>query len=139
MATTIWKRAINGTVIFLVGKLGLNLKGAEILEVPGRSSGRIRSVVVNPFETGGVCCLMSAHGESDWVKSLRAAGGGTLMRGKCIYTFRAHEMADDEKLPFMRAYLQEWGWQVKGFMGVDGSSTDDEVRAILPNHPMFRI
>jgi deazaflavin-dependent oxidoreductase (nitroreductase family) len=124
---------------FLVGTVGLNLQGAEVLDVRGRKSGETRSLVVNPLAIGGETYLMSARGESSWVKNVRASGEGQLRRGRRIRSFRAHELGNDEKLPFMRPYLQKWGWQVKSFMGVDGNSSDDEIRAILPKHPVFRI
>lgn len=129
----------NSVMGFLVGTVGLPLVGAEVLDVRGRTSGEIRSVVVNPMEFGGATYLMSARGESQWVKNLRASGEGRLRRGRKSRAFRAGELTNDEKLPFMRAYLQKWGWQVKSFMGVDGNSSDDELRAILPKHPVFRL
>lgn len=133
--------SISNTVMgFLVGTVGLPLMGAEVLDVRGRKSGVARSVVVNPLEIDGTTYLMSARGESQWVKNLRAAGEGRLRRGRKSRPFRAVELSsDDEKLPFMRAYLQQWGWQVRSFMGVDKSSTDDEIRAILARHPVFRV
>jgi deazaflavin-dependent oxidoreductase (nitroreductase family) len=129
----------NSVMTFLVGRVGLNLMGGEVLTVRGRKSGELRSIVVNPLAFDGETYLMSARGESNWVSNLRAAGEGTLRRGTRRRAFRVHELGNDEKLPFMRAYLQKWGWQVKGFMGVDGNSSDDEIRAILPKHPVFRI
>jgi deazaflavin-dependent oxidoreductase (nitroreductase family) len=132
---------ISNTVMeFLVGTVGLPLMGAEVLDVRGRRSGELRSVVVNPLEVGGMTYLMSARGESNWVKNLRASGEGHLRRGRRSRAFRAHELtSEEEKLPFMRAYLQKWGWQVRSFMGVDKASSDDEIRAILHQHPVFRV
>lgn len=131
---------ISNTVMeFLVGTLGLPLMGAEVLDVRGRKSGAVRSVVVNPLEVDGVTYLMSPRGESQWVKNLRVVGEGRLRRGRKQRSFRAQELTDDKKLPLMRAYLQKWGWQVRSFMGVDQNSSDEEIRAILHKHPVFRI
>lgn len=131
---------ISNTVMeFLVGTLGLPLMGAEVLDVRGRKSGAVRSVVVNPLEVDGVTYLMSPRGESQWVKNLRVVGEGRLRRGRKQWSFRAQELTDDKKLPLMRAYLQKWGWQVRSFMGVDQNSSDEEIRAILHKHPVFRI
>lgn len=139
MASTSWGRISNSVMTFLVGTVGLNLQSAEVLDVRGRKSGETRSLVVNPLEIDGGTYLLSARGESNWVRNIRASGEGQLRRGRRIRSFKAVEMGDDEKLPFMRAYLRKWGWQVKSFMGVDGNSPDDEIRAILPKHPVFRI
>ncbi len=131
---------ISNTVMeFLVGRIGLPLMGAEVLEVRGRKSGEVRSVVVNPLEFGGATYVMSARGESNWVKNLRATGEGRLRRGRKNRSFHAEELTDEEKLPFVRVYLRKWGWQVRSFMGVDKNSSDEEIRAILPKHPVFRI
>lgn len=129
----------NTVVEFLVGTVGLPLMGAEVLDVRGRTSGVARSVAVNPFEVDGETYLMSARGESQWVKNLRAEGKGRLRRGRTNRPFVAHEVSDMDKLPLMSAYLQCWGWQVRSFMGVDKNSSEADVRAILPKHPMFRI
>lgn len=137
MAGTSLRRIGNSLVLFLVGTVGLNMQGAEVLELRGRKSGKIRSLVVNPLEFDGETYLMSARGESDWVRNIRASGKGTLRRGRNSREFRANELTDAEKLPIMRAYLQKWGWQVKSFMGVDGKSSDDDLRSILSKHPLF--
>ena len=130
----------NAVMGFLVGTVGVPLMGAEVLDVRGRKSGVSRSVVVNPLEIDGTTYLMSARGESNWVRNLRAAGEGRLRRGKRSRPFRAIELTtEEEKFPFMRAYLEKWGWQVRSFMGVDKNSSDDEIRAILHTHPVFRI
>ena len=136
MRTTVGRLG-NSVLLFLVGRVGLNLQGAEVLEVKGRSSGKTRSVIVNPLKIDDEWYLMSARGESNWVRNIRASGEGTLRRGRKGREFRANELTIEEKLPVMRAYLQKWGWQVKSFMGVDGKSSDEEIRAILPNHPVF--
>lgn len=52
----------------VVARLGM----ATTLVVRGRSSGAERSVPVNVLEHGGKRYLISARGESDWVKNLRA-------------------------------------------------------------------
>lgn len=133
--------SISNTVVeFVVGTVGVPLMGAEVLDVRGRRSGVARSVVVNLLDLGGQVYLLSARGESQWVKNLRAAGEGRLRRGKHSRAIRAREVvAEEEKLAVLRAYLQRWDWQVRGFMGVDKNSTDDELLAIVPHHPVFRI
>jgi deazaflavin-dependent oxidoreductase (nitroreductase family) len=132
-------RMVTTVLTFLVGTVGVNLRGAEILTVRGRKSGKPRSLVVNPLGLGDDTFLVSARGESSWVKNMRAVEEGQLRRGRRIRSFTATELEDDEKLPVMRAYLKTWGWQVKSFMGVDGKSSDEDIRAILPTHPVFRL
>lgn len=132
------RNPVDNVLNFLVGKLGINMQGAEILTVTGRKSGVPRSIVVNPLEVDGRWYLLSAHGESNWVKNARAVGEITLHRGKRSARYAVREvLEDDEKLIVMRQYLKRWGWQVKSFMHVSGSSSDDELRAVLDKHPIF--
>jgi hypothetical protein len=40
----------------------------------------------------------------------------------------------------LRAYLREWAMETKKFFGLPGPDvTDQEIAAIAPNHPVFRI
>lgn len=56
-------QVVNRVVGFLVARVGLNLQGAEVLDVRGRRSGEVRSVVVNPLEIGGELYFVSARRE----------------------------------------------------------------------------
>lgn len=129
---------VNSVAEFAVGKLGLNFMGTMVLTVRGRKSGEPRSVVVNVLDLNDKQYLLSPHGASNWVKNVRAEGRLQLHRGKKRASYRASEVTDpEEKLAIMRAYLDRWSWQVRGFMGVDKSASDDELRAIIDKHPMF--
>ncbi len=71
---------------------------------------------------------------------MRAAGGGELRLGKKVETFTATEVADDDKPPLLRAYLKRWKAEVGVFFkGVGPGSSDEELRRIAPDHPVFRI
>lgn len=135
-----WLPRVHNLVIgTLVGKLGVNLQGAEQLEVKGRVSGKPHRVPVNPVTVEGVRYLFSPRGETSWVKNIRASGEGTLRRGGKVGVFAVEEIPDEEKLPVMRAYLDRWEWQVKSIVGVDKNADDATLRGIAPNHPVFRI
>lgn len=50
------------------------------------------------------------------------------------------EISDDDKTPILRGYLKRWKAEVGVFFGgVGPDSTDEELRAIAPKHPVFRI
>lgn len=71
---------------------------------------------------------------------MRAAGGGELRLGKKVEAFTAVEVADDDKVPLLRAYLKRWKAEVGVFFGgVGPDSSDEELRRIAPDHPVFRI
>ena len=53
--------------------------------------------------------------------------------------FRAEEVLDDRaKVAVLRPYLQRWKAEVGAFFeGVGPDSSDDELAAIAPRHPVF--
>ena len=54
--------------------------------------------------------------------------------------FRGRELADDEKVPVLRAYLKRWKAEVGIFFeGTGPDSSDDQLRAISPRHPAFEV
>jgi hypothetical protein len=74
------------------------------------------------------------------VRNLRVSGEGRLLLGRRAEAFAAVELADEEKPALLRAYLRRWKWEVGMFFaGVDSDSSDDEIRRIAPDHPVFRI
>ncbi|MFT2604213.1 hypothetical protein ACMWQW_30570, partial [Escherichia coli] len=80
---------------------------------------------VNPLRVAGERYLVAPRGTTQWVRNLRAAGGGELRAGRAIEVFRAEEVSDAEKPPILRAYLVAWAWEVgRFFEGVDKNSPD---------------
>ncbi|MGP9022257.1 nitroreductase family deazaflavin-dependent oxidoreductase [Streptomyces sp. BR1] len=119
---------------------GLSLAGTAELSVRGRKSGKMQRVPVNPHTYEGAQYLISARGHSQWVRNMRAAGGGELRVGRKVRAFTAVEMSDSEKTAVLRTYLERWGWEVNQyFQGVTAKSSDDELLAAAPDHPVFRI
>ncbi|WP_405461440.1 nitroreductase/quinone reductase family protein [Streptomyces sp. NBC_00101] len=128
----------------VVGRLarhGFSILGTAEMSVVGRRSGTMQRVPVNPHVHEGVQYLVSARGHSQWVRNMRVAGGGELRVGRRTRTFTAAEIADDAlKVRVVRAYLKRWGWEVNQyFQGVTARSTDAELLAACPDHPVFRI
>ncbi len=127
-------------LVRLMTRWGLSLKGSRVLTVRGRRSGQRRDTVVNLLSVDGQRYLVSPRGETQWVRNLRAAGGGSLRVGRRRETFQATELADADKPPILRAYLAAWAWEVgKFFEGLRADSPDAEVEAAAPGFPAFRI
>jgi hypothetical protein len=84
--------------------------------------------------------LVAPRGQTQWVRNLRVTGQGELMVGRKSEPFRGVEVSDAEKTPILRAYLKRWKFEVgMFFQGVGPDSSDDEIRRIAPDHPVFRI
>ncbi|MEV8531675.1 nitroreductase family deazaflavin-dependent oxidoreductase [Streptomyces sp. NPDC051211] len=124
-----------------LARLGISLAGSAELSVRGRKSGAMQRIPVNPFTHSGSQYLVSARGHSQWVRNMRAAGGGELRVGRKLRTFTAAEITDPaEQATVLRGYLKRWGWEVNRFFrGVTANSSDAELLAAAPDHPVFRI
>jgi deazaflavin-dependent oxidoreductase (nitroreductase family) len=119
---------------------GVSVYGSRVLEVKGRKSGEWRQTPVNLLRYDGGEYLVAPRGQTHWVKNLRASGDGRLRLGKRTESFSAVELADDDKLQLLRAYLKKWKVEVGVFFdGVGPDSSDDELRRIAPDHPVFRL
>jgi deazaflavin-dependent oxidoreductase (nitroreductase family) len=135
----ITRRIFNPLISGLV-KLGVSAKGAGVLSIRGRTTGEWRSTPVNPLTFEGEQYLVAPRGETQWVRNLRVAGAGRLQRGRHTNDFTAIEIDDAAKTTVLRAYLQEWAWEVGTFFdGVGADSSDEQLAAIAPRHPIFRI
>jgi deazaflavin-dependent oxidoreductase (nitroreductase family) len=121
--------------------LGMSVWGSRLLAVRGRRSGEWRTVPVNLLTHDGARYLVAARGQTQWVRNLRAAGGaGELRLGRRTEEFTADEVADADKPEILRAYLRRWKFEVGVFFdGLDASAPDEELRAIAPGYPVFRL
>jgi len=131
-------RVINPLIIALT-KLGLSVRGAHVLAVRGRKTGKVQEVPVNPVEVEGTRSLVAPRGETQWVRNLRAAGVAELQVGRRREQIRVTELADEVKPPVLRAYLRRWQRETGRFFGVDANASDEELRRRAPDHPVFRI
>jgi deazaflavin-dependent oxidoreductase (nitroreductase family) len=121
-------------------RAGVSVAGSRVLEVKGRSSGTWRRTPVNllPFE--GADYLISPRGQTQWVRNIRVSGGGRLRLGRRVDVFSAEEVTGELRIALLRAYLKRWAWEVSQFFdGVNAESSDDELRRIAADHPVFRV
>jgi deazaflavin-dependent oxidoreductase (nitroreductase family) len=122
-------------------RMGFSVWGARELTVPGRRSGEPRTTVVNLLTVDGRSFLVAPRGETEWVRNLRANDlHGELRVGRRVQGFTARELADADKPAVLRPYLDRWAFEVGRFFdGVDATSTDAELAAIAPKHPVFEL
>jgi deazaflavin-dependent oxidoreductase (nitroreductase family) len=132
-------RALLNPFVMLLTRRGMSVWGSRILEVRGRSSGEPRRTPVNLLDFEGQQYLVSPRGEGQWVRNVRADGGRlVLILGRARDQRQATELAGDEKIPVLRAYLRRWKMEVGVFFdGADANSSDEDLRKIAPKHPVF--
>lgn len=134
------RKVFNGAVVGAT-RLGLSLWGSRVLEVRGRRTGQPRQTPVNLLALGDKTYLVAPRGEAEWVRNVRADGGRLdLLLGRRRTHYLATELADDDKVPVLRAYLERWRAEVGVFFdGVGARSSDETIRAIASRHPVFAI
>jgi deazaflavin-dependent oxidoreductase (nitroreductase family) len=121
-------------------RIGLPIAGSSVLEVTGRKSGEPRRTPVNPLELEGERYLVAPRGHTHWVNNVRANPRARLLNRGRSEEIELSEIGDEQKPPVLRAYLEKWKWEVGQFFGGTGpESTDEELSAIGPNHPCFRV
>jgi deazaflavin-dependent oxidoreductase (nitroreductase family) len=134
-ATSVFNEAVLGLT-----RLGVSVWGSRVLAVRGRTSGEWRTVPVNLLTVDGERYLVAPRGLTQWVRNVRAAGGGELRVGRRVEEFTVDELTDDEKPAILRAYLRRWKFEVGVFFdGVDASASDEKLREIAPGYPVFRL
>lgn len=133
------RHVFNSLVAALTG-LGVSVLGSRVLAVKGRKSGEWRTTPVNVLQVGDRRYLVSPRGQTQWVRNLRAAGEAKLRLGRKTEDVRATELPDGDKPQILRAYLRRWRFEVGAFFGgVSATSSDEELRGIAGEHPVFLI
>ena len=120
-------------------RLGLSVWGSRLIEVRGRKTGEPHRTAVNLLTLDGTEYLVAPRGVTQWVRNLRAANGGlTVIIGRRRQDRVATEITGTDAVPVLRAYLKRWKAEVGVFFdGRSADSTDEELLAIVPKHPVF--
>lgn len=114
---------------------GLRIGSQYLLSVPGRKSGVLRSTPVSIATVAGNRYIVAAFADAAWVGNVRAAGRGTLGRGKAEERVRLIDLPVAERGPILRAFLE----QVRGGVRFFGSSDPSVVTAAADRYPVFRL
>jgi deazaflavin-dependent oxidoreductase (nitroreductase family) len=134
------KHVFNAAIVQLT-RMGVSVWGSRELRVRGRKSGEWRKTPVNLLTHADQRYLVAPRGRTQWVRNLEVVGTGELRVGRRVETFRGVEVTDDaQKIEILRSYLRRWKMEVGVFFdGVGPDSTDEELAAIAPKHPVFRV
>ena len=104
--------------------------GGPTLIVRGRRSGHPIRTTVSTLTFDGARYLVSGGGETRWVRNLRAAGRGQLLRGGTHEPIHAVEVHGDEHDRVVTAYREQRGWRAREFFTALPDPAD---------HPVFRV
>ena len=87
-----------------VQKLGIPTGPAMVLTVPGRKTGKPRSTPMTPFEHDGGLYVVAGYPGADWASNARAAGAGTLSRGRSSRRVKIIELDAAQSRPVLRTF-----------------------------------
>jgi deazaflavin-dependent oxidoreductase (nitroreductase family) len=134
-----WLKPMNKLMI-AVQRLGVPTGPAMVLTVPGRKSGQPRSTPMTPFDHDGALYTVAGYPGADWAANARAAGLGTLTRGRRSRRVRIVALSADESRPVLRAFAVKVpvgvGFAKRSGLVVDG--TPDEFEELAGRLAVFR-
>jgi deazaflavin-dependent oxidoreductase (nitroreductase family) len=134
-----WLKPMN-KIVMAMQKLGVRTGPAMVLTVPGRKSGQPRSTPMTPFDLHGSLYTVAGFPRADWALNARAAGAGTLARGRKSRRVKIVELTAEEARPVLRSFPLEVPVGV-GFAkrsGLVRQGTPDEFEALAGSCPVFR-
>lgn len=134
-----WLKPMN-RVMMAVQKLGLHTGPAYVLTVPGHKSGKPRSTPMTPFDYDGGLYTVAGYPGADWARNARAAGVGTLSRGRRSRRVAIVELGPEEAKPVLRAFPDQVpvGVMFAKRSGLVQEGTPDEFEALAGTLAVFR-
>jgi deazaflavin-dependent oxidoreductase (nitroreductase family) len=135
-----WQKLVNKLIVALY-KVGLPLGPVVVLMVPGRTSGQPRRTPITPFQLDGNLYAIEGYPATDWARNARAAGTGTLSRGRRSRLVKIVALSPDEARPVMRAWPSKVAAAVSlsKKAGLVQNGTPDEFEALAGRLSVFRL
>lgn len=135
-----WLKPANKLMIAMQ-KLGIPTGPPMVLTVPGRRTGPPRSTPMTPFTLRGQLYTVAGFPNADWARNARAAGSGTLARGRKSRRVKIVELPPEDARPVLRAFPVEVpiGVSFLKRAGLVGEGTPDEVEALAGRIAVFRL
>lgn len=135
-----WLKPMN-KLMMAVQKLGIAAGPVRVLTVVGRKSGQPRSTPATPFSLDGKVYVAGGYPKADWVLNARAAGEGTVTRGRRSERVAFVELSAAEAKPVLRAFPTEVpagvGFYKRAALVDEG--TPDEFEALAGRCAVFRL
>ena len=126
-------------VFGIVVGIGLGFSHNYLLQVRGRTSGKLYSTPINLLERKGKRFLVAPRGRTQWVRNAEAAGEVTLKKGNTRLKFRLRAVADGEKQEILKAYLDTFKREVQRYFPVAVGSPVEAFAVIADGYPAFEL
>jgi deazaflavin-dependent oxidoreductase (nitroreductase family) len=128
-----------GRVLIALLRVGVVRGHFFVLEVRGRKSGRTIALPVDPLELNDRRYLVSARGETQWVRNARAAPQVVLARAFRRRRYTVREVPAPERPPLLKAYLDRFATEVQRFFPVPKGSPPEAFSALATQYPVFEL
>ena len=133
-------RNVFNRIVAGLTSLGVSVLGSRVLEHRGRKTGE-PCVPVNLLTFEGVDYLVACGRDPVGPQRARADEGRVvLLLGGGDARVATEVLEPAAKVAILRAYLTRWKTEVGVFFEAFGpESSDDEIAAAAPKHPVFRL
>ncbi len=137
-----WLKYVN-TVMIALQRRGVSFGagGPEVLTLPGRKTGKLRSTPVTPMTVDGQKYIVAGLPGADWAANARAADEGTLRNGRYIERVRLVEVPVEQARPLLRQFPEKVPTGV-GFIknaGLVSGPNPDEFERLAGRCAVFRV
>ena len=114
---------VSNAIVGVLLRAGLPLGPNYLLTVRGRRSGVEHTIPVALVEHDGHRYLQSPFGNVNWIRNVRAAGGGTLRRGRHSERFTVTELSPVQAAPILKIIVNMAPKYVRDFLSVTRESS----------------
>lgn len=130
---------VGNAVASTLVRTGLPIGIIQILTVPGRKSGEPRATPLAIIEQDGQRYIIAAYGIVDWVRNLRAAGGGTLTNRGKTEKITVTELSPQDAAPILKATSGAGPGFLRDYYDTNANSALAEFEQESVRHPVFKI
>src|SRR5262249_37753508 len=119
--------------------LGVGPAHMWVLEVRGRTSGRLRTTPVDLLADAGRLYLVAPRGATEWVRNAEAAGEVTLRRGRRRVAYRLRALPPAERPAILKAFLDRFRREVQRYFPVTAGSPPEAFAPLAARYPVFEL
>ena len=131
-------RLVNRLVMALL-RLGLAPAHMRVLEVRGRTTGRLYALPVDLLTEGERLFLVAPRGYTQWVRNAEASGVAVLRRGSHAREYRLRPVSEAEKPRVLKAYLERFRREVQRYFPVPAGSPVEHFGPIASQYPAYEL
>ena len=137
-APTRIEQLFNAAVGWLV-RAGVGPAHMRVLEVRGRTSGRLLTLPVDLLDYEQRLYLVAPRGRTQWVRNAAASDAIVLRRGARRERYALRALSDAEKPPVLKAYLDRFRSEVGRFFPLPADSPVEAFAPLAARYPAFAL